>query len=152
MTGTRIAVLALSVVLLVASGCGDDDDEADKFREDYNAAVDRLAKINSEISSAAGGAAEQSNQEIADEFGRIAETAEQTRTNLSELQPPEDARDEFEELLGALREGVSNMRAVSDAADNDNPEAAREAAEELARSGEEINAAEEDLKDAVEGG
>jgi methyl-accepting chemotaxis protein len=152
MTGTRIAVLALSVGLLLASGCGDDDDEVDQFRDDYNAAVDRLAKMNSEIGAAASGAAEQSNQEIAAEFGRIAETAEQTRTNLSELQPPEDARDEFDELLGALREGVSDLRAVADAAKNGDPEAAREAAEELARSGDEINAAEEDLKDAVEEG
>jgi hypothetical protein len=150
MTGTRISVLALSLVLLAfLGGCGDDE-ETDQFREDYNAAVERLSQIDSEIGSATSGAAGQSNREIAQEFGQIADTAERTRTDLSELDPPEDAQDEFDELLAALADGVGNLRAVANAAREDDPEGAREAARQLAESGEEINAAEEALKDAVD--
>jgi hypothetical protein len=152
MTGTRIAVLALSLLLLAfLGGCGDDE-ETDQFREDYNAAVERLSKIDAEIGTAASGAAGQSNQEIAEEFGGIAQTAEQTRSDLSELEPPDDAKDEFDELLAALEDGLANLRAVANAARQDDPKGAREAARELAQSGEEINAAEEALKDAVDGG
>jgi hypothetical protein len=151
MTGTRIAPLALCLVLIAfLGGCGDDE-ETDQFREDYNAAVERLSEIDTEINSAASGAAEQSNQEIAEEFGSIAQTAERTRTDLAALEPPDDAQDEFDTLLAALQDGVSNLRAVANAAKQDDPEAAREAARELAQSGEEINAAEEALKDAVDG-
>jgi methyl-accepting chemotaxis protein len=149
MTRTRIAAAALGLALAGVAGCGEDE-ARDRFREDYNAAVDRLSKIDSDIRETTGGAAGQSNAEIAREFGRIADTAQQTRTDLSKLDPPEDARDEFDDLLAALRGGVEDLRAVAGAARSNDPQAAREAVEDLSRSGEEISEAENELKDAVD--
>ena len=143
-------VMALAALLaLPAAGCG--SDESDQFREDYNAAVDRLSKINTEIGSAAGDATDQTNSEIAREFNQIADTAEQTRSDLSGLEPPEDAKDEFDELLSALRAGVEDLRSVAKAARSNNPAEANEAVRKLTQTGQEITEAENALKQAVDG-
>jgi hypothetical protein len=148
--GSKVVGAALALALAV-TGCGGDDDESDQFREDYNAAVDRLSEINTDIGQAAGGAAGQSNAAIAKEFESIADTAERTRTDLAELDPPDDAGDEFDELLAALDKGVDDLNAVAAAAKKGDPRAAAEAVQSLSRSGEQITQAENALKQAVDG-
>lgn len=146
----KAAIAGLCLLLaLPAAGCASDND--DEFREDYNTAVNRLSKINTDIGSAAGGAAGQSNTAIAKEFNQIADTAEQTRSDLAALDPPEDAKGEFDNLLSALDKGVDDLRAVAGAAKSNNPQEARRAVKSLAQSGEEISAAENALKKAVDG-
>ena len=151
MNGSRLTAVCLAAlaVVLPASGCGGDD--SDQFREDYNAAVERLSSINSDIGSAAGGAAGQSNDAIAREFDKIADTAEQTRSDLAELDPPDDAKEEFDALLASLEQGVDDLRAVASAAKSDNPAEANQAVRDLARTGKEITEAENALKKAVDG-
>jgi hypothetical protein len=141
--------LAALTVALPAAGCGGDD--SDQFREDYNAAVDKLSRINSDIGSAAGGAAGQSNDAIAKEFDKIANTAEQTRSDLADLDPPDDAKEEFDALLSSLEQGVDDLRAVAKAAKDNNPAEANKAVQDLARTGQEITDAENALKKAVDG-
>jgi hypothetical protein len=150
MPGTRIAVLALAVGLALA-GCGEDEDAANEFREGYNAAVERLNQVNSNIQESGEGLASRPGGEIAREFDRIAQTADRTRANLAELEPPEDAQEEFDRLLEAIQGGVDDIRAVADAARQENPERFQEATVELSESGQEISQAENELKDAVEG-
>ena len=149
-TTRRAALCALILAFAIpVAACGEDD--ANQFREDYNAAVDRLSKINNDIGAATGGASGQTNKEIAAEFEQIADTAEQTRTDLSELTPPEDAQDEFDRLLAALQDGVADLRAVAKAATSNDPEAAAAAVQDLSESGTEITEAENALKTAVDG-
>ncbi len=150
MNRTRAAALAamtLAIALPVAACGGDDSDE---FREDYNAAVEDLSKVNDDIGQAAGAAGD-SNKQIAKKFDEIADTAEQTRTDLAALEPPEDAKEEFDELLAALKKGVADLRAVADAAISNDPAAATQAVADLSKSGAEITKAENALKDAVDG-
>lgn len=151
MTWTRWAAGAAATLALAvpAVGCGGED--SDQFREDYNAAVDKLSNINSDIGQAAGGAAGQSNQAIAKEFNKIADTAEKTRSDLADLDPPEDAKDEFDRLLSAMDQGVKDLRAVASAAKENDPKAAQEAVQSLGKSGQEITNAENDLKKVVDG-
>ena len=151
MNRPRLAiVLALAALLAVsAPACGGDD--SDQFREDYNAAVDKLSKINTDIGSAAGGATEQSNKAIAQEFNQIADTAEQTRSRLGDLDPPEDAKDEFDKLLSALGTGVEDLRSVAKAARANSPQEANQAVKKLAETGQKITEAENALKSAVDG-
>jgi uncharacterized phage infection (PIP) family protein YhgE len=151
MNRLRLAiVIALAALLtLTAAACGGDD--SDQFREDYNAAVDRLSKINTDIGTAAGGASDQSNKAIAKEFNQIADTAEQTRSRLSDLDPPEDAKDEFDKLLSSLETGVEDLRAVAKAARANSPQEANQAVKKLAQTGQEITEAENALKAAVDG-
>jgi hypothetical protein len=151
MNRTRtLAAAALTLVLAApVAACGGGDD--DQFREDYNSAVDRLSEINTDIGEAGTGAADRTNTQIAKEFDRIADTAEQTRRDLSELAPPDDARDEFDRLLSALKKGVADLRAVADAVTERDSAATRKAVQELSSSGQEITAAENELKQAVDG-
>jgi hypothetical protein len=149
MTRARAAIFLL-LAALVAAGCGDDDDTAGQFRDGYNAAIQRLNEVNSNIEESGEELASKPGPQIAKEFDRIAETAAQTRADLAELEPPEGARDAFDELLGAIENGVKNIRAVADAAREENQQEFLEATEALSESGEEITAAENELKDAVE--
>jgi ABC-type transporter Mla subunit MlaD len=151
MNRPRLAiVLALAALLAItAPACGGDD--SDQFREDYNAAVDKLSKINTDIGTAAGGATDQSNKAIAKEFNQIADTAEQTRSRLSDLDPPEDAKDEFDKLLSALGTGVEDLRSVAKAARANSPQEANQAVKKLAQTGQKITEAENALKSAVDG-
>jgi ABC-type transporter Mla subunit MlaD len=148
-SGLTALCLAALAVALPGAGCGGDD--SDQFREDYNAAVEKLSRINSDIGSATGGAAGQSNDAIAKEFDKIADTAEQTRSDLADLDPPDDAKEEFDTLLSSLGQGVDDLRAVASAAKSDNPAKANEAVRDLARTGQEITEAENALKKAVDG-
>jgi hypothetical protein len=149
MTRPRAAVFLL-LAALAGPGCGEEDESADRFRDGYNAAIERLNEVNANIQESGQELASKPGGEIAREFDRIADTAAQTRASLAELEPPEDARDEFDELLAAIEEGVRNIRAVGEAARQRDQERFREATEHLSESGEEISAAEAELKDAVE--
>jgi methyl-accepting chemotaxis protein len=144
------AAIFLLVAALVAAGCGGNDDSADEFRDDYNAAIQRLNAVNTDIQESGEELASKPGRQIAREFDRIAETAAQTRADLAELEPPEGARDEFDELLAAIEDGVANIRAVADAARKENRQQFADATRALSESGEEISAAENELKDAVE--
>ena len=149
MTRAR-AVIFLLTAALAAAGCGDDDDTADQFRDGYNAAIERLNDVNANIDESGEELASKPGPQIAREFDRIAETAAQTRADLAELEPPEGARDEFDALLTAIKDGVANIRAVADAAREENQQQFLDATEALSESGEEISQAETELKDAVE--
>jgi hypothetical protein len=149
MTRAR-AALFLLLTALVAVGCGGEDETADEFRNGYNAAIERLNDVNSSIQETGEEQASEPGPQIAREFDRIAETAAQTRAELSELEPPERARFAFDELLAAIEEGVADLRAVASAARAENQQQYVDATEALAASAEEISEAETELKDAVE--
>jgi methyl-accepting chemotaxis protein len=148
-----IRVRAAGFLLLAALtglGCGGDDDTADQFREGYNTAIARLNEVNANLEERGEELTSQPGSEIAREFERIAEAAAQTRANLAELAPPEEARDEFNQLLAAIRDGVRDIREVADAAREGNQDRYAEATEALEEGSEEISEAEAELKDAVE--
>ncbi len=77
---------------------------------------------------------------------------QQTRDNLTELEPPEDAKEAYDELLAALEQGTDDLRAVAEAAKDADPAAAREARDSLQESAEDIQQAETRLQDAVDNG
>jgi hypothetical protein len=150
MTRTRLAAIALALAL-GAAGCGGGGDDADQFREDYNAAVDRLNEVNTNIQESGQSIASQSGEEIAEDFNRIAETAEKTRQDLEDLDPPDDAQQEFDRLLSSVEEGVQALRATAEAAREENQQRFLEAAQRLSQTGEKITEAESALKQAVDG-
>jgi hypothetical protein len=149
MTRPHAAVFLL-LAALAGLACGEEDETADRFREGYNAAIERLNEVNANLEESGDGPTTESGGEIGREFDRIADAAAQTRSDLAELEPPEDARDEFDELLAAIREGVRSFRTAADAARERDLDGFRTAQEELSEDAEEISRADEELKDAME--
>ena len=149
----RTLTAALTALLLVFSltvaACG--ESEENSFKEDYNQAVKPLSELNSDIGNSIGGAGDKSNEAISQEFDKLAAKAEETRANLSELDPPEDAKDEFDKLLAALEDGTDDLKAVAEAAKDGDPAAAAQASQDLVKSGTEIQNAETALQKAVDG-
>jgi hypothetical protein len=144
-----ITVVALAVSLPVAA-CGGGEDE-ESFKEDYNAAVKPLTELNSDIGDSLGGAGGQSNEAIAKEFDKLASKAQETRDNLADLEPPEEAKQAFDDLVSALQDGTDDLKAVAEAAKSGNPTQAQRAAQDLVKSGTEIQEAETALQKAVDG-
>jgi len=144
---------ALAALMIVASfalvACGESEDN--QFKEDYNEAVKPLSELNSDIGNSIGTAAGKSNSELANEFNKLADKAQQTRDNLSELDPPDDAKDEFDKLLSSLQDGTDDLKAVATAAREGDPQAAAKASQDLVQSGTEIQKAETALQQAVDG-
>jgi hypothetical protein len=151
MTRTRIAAVALVLVAVSfgAVGCGGDD--SDSFKEDYNTAVKPLSELNEDIGGSIGGSSDKSNQAIAKQFDKLADKAAETRSNLRALEPPEDAKSAFDDLLAALKDGTDDLRAVAEAARDSDPAAATKASQDLTQSGQEIQKAETALQKAVDG-
>jgi hypothetical protein len=151
MNRTRLlAALALGCALSVsAAACGEDENNA--FKEDYNTAVKPLSELNADIGSSISGAGGKSNDAIAKEFQQLADKAQEARDNLADLEPPEDAKESFDELLSSLQKGTDDLRAVATAAKEGDPAAARQASQDLVASGQEIQKAETALQEAVDG-
>jgi hypothetical protein len=148
-----IRACAAAVVLLMGllgAGCGESDDAANQFRDDYNDAIGPLNAVNSSIEEAGEDVGSKSGPQISREFDRIARSADRTRSELSNLEPPEGAQDELDELVAAIDDGTEDLRAVARAAKEEDQQQFAEATEALSESGEEISRAEMELKDAVE--
>jgi len=133
---------------LPAAGCG--DGSSSQFKEDYNQAVKPLSRLK-DIGGSIGGAAGQTNQQLAKELERLANRAAQTRKNLSHLEAPDDAEEEFQSLKDALGDTIHDLRGFAAAAKEGDPAEANKASKRLVASGTEVQQAEEELRRAVNG-
>jgi len=146
---TRAVVLLVAALALVfgASACGEDDTE--QFKEDYNQAVRPLSTLGDDVAASLVGAEGQSDEAIATQYDKLADRFERARKNLSRLEPPEDSREEFDELLALLKQGVGDLRAVARAARESHPREAEKATRTLVETGQRLREAEEEFRRAV---
>jgi hypothetical protein len=124
------------LVLLVVAGCGGGNES---FTEDYNDAVKPLSELGANVGSSAG------------EFDRLAAKTKQTRDNLADLDPPDDAQDEMDDLLSGLEGVTRDLSAVADAVRTKDAAEQADAAQQLVQSSAEVQQAETALQQAVEG-
>jgi hypothetical protein len=132
----RLPSSAMFVVLLALVGCGG---EESTFTEDYNRAVKPLTLLGKDIGTQP------------EAFERLARSTERTHRELSRLEAPEDARDEFDALLTRLDGVTRNLSAMARAERSKDVVKQRRAAKRLVRSGNAFERAETALKRAVEG-
>jgi prophage DNA circulation protein len=132
----KLTSSAVLLVLLALAGCGGSDSG---FTDDYNQAVKPLSEL------------EQGKGTQPREFDQLAERTRDTRENLSKLDPPDGAKDEFRALLVELDNVTKDLRAVASAARDKDVVAQREAAQALVKSSTDVQQAESELKQAVEG-
>ena len=127
---------ATLLVLLAVAGCGGDESS---FTQDYNRAVRPLSRLGDNVGTKPSS------------FDALARRTGQTRDNLAKLDPPDDAKDEFDKLLAELDDVTADLDAVARAARGDDVVKQRRAAERLVKSSTEVQQAETALKQAVEG-
>jgi hypothetical protein len=141
--------LLLGSLLALGAGCGDDDSDTDGFSQDYNAAIERLARVNQDLAELRDS---RSTRAIAHEFEDFATALERTRADLSGLKPPTEAADEFNAVLAALDDAVRASRRAAHAARAIRPAGQRRAVRDLQRAAEQLSDAEDALRRAVQQG
>ena len=135
--------LALAVAA-VAAGCGSSEN-AD-FVDGYNDAVAPLSTTMSGLSSSPTSdpaAASKSLDQVADGLDDV-------RADLAALEPPEDAADEFDRLLGALEKGTKQVRAMAGAAKDGDMNQLAKATARFSATGTDLVTAERELRTVVE--
>jgi hypothetical protein len=131
----KLTSSAVVLVLLALAGCGGSDSS---FAADYNTAVRPLSSLGQEMGTKPAA------------FERLARGTARTRRNLAKLDPPANARDEFEALLVRLEDVTRDLEAVAGAERSKNVPRQRRAAKRLVRSSAAVQKAETALKQAVE--
>ena len=136
-----IPVLAVSAAV---AACGGSDD-AD-FVDGYNKAVAPLNTTMSELGSTSPSDPSAASKSL----NQVADGLDEVRTNLAALEPPADAADEFDQMLGALDKGTDQVREMAGAAKSGNIEKLTKATADFSATGTDLVKYEEQLRTLVE--
>jgi hypothetical protein len=139
----------LAVLVLAACGGGGDDEE---FSEDFPGLSERIAALGEDVGSALETADTASDRELAEQFEGFEQRLGELRQDLEDLEPPEDLADERDDLIGAMGDVRASLGDIADAAEDRDPQAAREATLELVDGSTELRDAREALNRAVREG
>jgi hypothetical protein len=131
---TIIALLIAAVPGLVA--CGEDEEET--FREEFRPLNDRIVELGGDVDKAVTGASGKSDQQIEQEFGRLARRTGAVRTDLGELEPPDDLADDQQDLVEALGDARDALNEIEQAAGEGDPQAARRATIQLVAASSDV--------------
>jgi chromosome segregation ATPase len=105
--------------------------------------------LGEEVGNTIESAQDASDQELANEFEDFAQQLGDLRQDLEDLEPPEDLADERDDLVSAMGEVRTSLDDIASAAEEGDPEAAREATLELIDRSEELRDARQALATAV---
>jgi hypothetical protein len=136
----------LAAFAVAACGGGDEDDA---FQDEFPPLSERLASLGNEVGDSIETAAQASDEELADDFGRFSRELGDLRRRLQDLEPPEDLADERDDLASAMGEVRGSLEDIADAAERSDPEAAREATIELVQESADLREARQTLVRAV---
>jgi methyl-accepting chemotaxis protein len=150
----RLAILVIGcLALLGIAACGDDDSDTATFQDDFPALSQRIQSLGEEVGNTIETAQNATDEELANEFDDFAQQLGDLRQDLEDLDPPDDLADERDELVSAMGEVRSSLDDIASAAEDGDPEAAREATVQLIDRSEELRDARQALASAVrEGG
>jgi len=123
-----LAVLALGVLI---GGCG----EVQGFLDDYDLATRPLARVATDISVAATA---EDDAAAAREFERVADDTGQVNQRLNELDAPDAAKAEFEDVKAAVRRLERHLRQAAAAARKGDAKATDTAVKRLSVAGKDI--------------
>jgi hypothetical protein len=147
-----LTALVVAAVILGVAACGGDDGHTEAFRDDFPALSERIATLGEEVGTTLETAERASDRELAREFDDFAQELGDLRQELEDLEPPEDLADERDELISAMGGVRSSLEDIASAAEEGDPEAAREATLELIDSSDELRDARRALATAVREG
>ena len=130
--------------LLTAAGCGEDQ----QFIDDYNEATKPLQTLRADLGSAADDATRREG--ASKQIMRQADEAKRVNDDLADLEAPDDAKADFNELRAALRRSEADLRELGRATQSDDIAKLTSATQALARDARAIDRAEAAVKRKVE--
>jgi hypothetical protein len=142
------ALAALALTVLGLAACGGDGDE-DEYGDEFQRVSQRIVAVGENVGEAIETAANSSDEQLAEDFQGFAEDLGELRSDLDELQPPEDLADEQDELATAMGDVRASLDDIASAAEQSDPEAARQATMELIQRSAELRDARQALVRAV---
>jgi hypothetical protein len=130
-------LLVAAIAMLGIGACGGDDGDDQAFQDDFPALSERISSLGEDVANTIETAENASDEELATEFENFAQRLGELRRELTDLEPPDDLADERDDLVSAMGEVRSSLESIAGAAEEGDPQAAREATLELIdRSGE----------------
>jgi predicted nucleic acid-binding Zn-ribbon protein len=142
---TALVVVALAIWGIAACGGGD----GESFEEDFPALSQRIISLGEEVGNAIETADSSTDQQLSDEFDGFAQQLGDLRQELEDLEPPDELTDEREDLVSAMGGVRTSLEDIAHAAEDGDPEAAREATLELVERSDELRDARRELARAV---
>jgi predicted nucleic acid-binding Zn-ribbon protein len=142
LTALVVAALAIAAV----AGCGGD---GEAFEDDFPPLNQRILSLGEQVGNAIETAEGSTDRELTDEFNEFARRLGDLRQELEDLEPPEDLADERDDLVSAMGAVRSSLEDIARAAEDADPEAAREATLELLERSSDLRDAREALARAV---
>jgi hypothetical protein len=142
------ALVALVLVVLGAAACGGGGDD-DGYADDFRRVSERLVALGEQVGEAIETAGESTDRELADEFGGFADELRGVRQELDDLEPPDDLADEQDDLVAAIEPVQESLENIAAAAEQSDPDAARQATIELVERSSDLRDARVELVRAV---
>jgi len=139
----------LLVAAAAAVGCGGGDD-SNQFRKDYNAIVRQYASLPTEVGNAARGASASSDKQLQAEFSDLAKRLSAEVGKLRKLDPPGDAKDQYDAFVNGLAKVDDDLSAIARGAKAHSSKRTTRAGTALVEDSKDVSDAETALKKAVD--
>jgi hypothetical protein len=138
------ALLPILAVSAAVAACGGSDD-AD-FVDGYNKAVAPLNTMMTDLGTTSASDPAAASKSL----NQVADGLDEVHTKLAALEPPSDAKDEFDKMLGALETGTDQVRDMAAAAKSGNIEKLTKATSDFSATGTDLASLEQQLRQVVE--
>jgi hypothetical protein len=142
-----LAIVAALALMPCLAACGESEEEA--YSKAFRPLNKRILDLGDQVGDAVNGASEKSDQEIEEEFGRIARSTADAARKVDALEPPDDLKRANDDLVGALRAARDDLRGIEKAADEHDADAARRATIKLVDDSKDVSTARRKLDRAT---
>jgi hypothetical protein len=136
LTRPLLVLAAVLAVLPAVSACGEDEEEA--FSKDFRPLNQRILDLGEQVGQAVNEASGKTDEQIEDEFGRLARRTGEVQKEVDSLEPPDDLTATKEDLSEAMGDARKSLGDIAKAAAENDPQAARTATIELVSSSREL--------------
>jgi hypothetical protein len=132
----RLIILALSAASLGIAACGESEEET--YSKEFRPLNDRIVEIGRDVDAGVSDASGKSDAQLEQEFGRLAGRTGAVRTDVNELEPPDDLANDNQDLVEALGDAREALSEIEQAAAESDPQAARRATIELVAASDDV--------------
>lgn len=138
MRRTALPLIAILVAAFTLAACGDSAPTKSEYKKDFTPINEQIKGIGSSIADAVVNAKTKTDQELATQFGDLADQARDAAAKLGELDPPSEVEADQEALFAAVNQGARDLDSIAAAAASGNAKAAGAATVRLAANADDV--------------